>query len=472
MSTKATRLFDHLPAPRTVFTYTRKRHAPVALEDDSDDEQPNIPPSIPGTATQEDSPVDLMNSTIETNHGEFEPDSDVLIDPVLQGSQTFETDTLWPLIHETPIDSLLCEKRVSDETDIDMRGKTDNIMLSASSDIIQDKSAGQDNSNNNSDAPISGTVSPLDIFAFPDEALPRPSSPFDRPLPTHPSPDRETSILSPTVDPLPTSDIFDFPDNDSSSESDGESNLNTGAPARQTQPALKPCITLPRRPRLKKSVTFSEQTIVATFKRGACSSDYSASFFEPMMAPHRSYDVVLDESQNTTAISEHVSPSIPTTCSSSLPSFARPAAPIDAPRNARPKRSLVSRLKSARGEDVSEGPSRCYNFEEEEVEEDDEPESLMTSQAEPRTYSSTQSALHRVAPALMMEDVPQLEQDENQLDGNEQCTELAKRRKVYRPENPMRVQVTYKRERHSTAGDDELAQLDNLLLSLKRTNSA
>ncbi|ORY99916.1 hypothetical protein BCR43DRAFT_484542 [Syncephalastrum racemosum] len=472
MSTKATGLFDHLPAPRTVFTYTRKRFTPVTLEDDSDDEQPPMKPTatIGGTASQNPVSADLVNSTIQMNH--VGTDNVVLVDSLLQNSrpfQTSDTSVLQPL-EDTPLDSMPNLEKIPGETDIDGQSNADCTSPATSSDISQDDSMGENNIiNNDRDTLISGTVAPLDIFAFPDEPIPPPTaSPAKHPLPTRPTKDQELSRPAPSlVDASTTNDIFDFPDNDSSSDSDEEEqNLNWTSTTRQIQADLKPCITMPSRPRLKKSVTFSKQTVVATFKRGTRSSDHSPSFFEPMMAPHESDDMILDTDHVSSLASK-------SQCRSITSSFNLPTAATGAQGNARPKRSLVSRLKSARGEDVSEGPGRDYNFEEiEEEEEGDGPEPQNALQT---TDSRTPSESYPFPSELLMNDVPRQQQDENQHDGDEQTSELTKRRKVYRPENPIRVQVTYKRERHtglSAADDDELAQLDNLLLSLKRTNSA
>ena len=280
---------------------------------------------------------------------------------------------------------------------------------------------------------LNKTITPADddIFAFPTD-----------PLVTSKAP-KQKQVKKPCTknDEM---DIFDFPEDDA-----GEIRLMVASSlqTKSTIAALPSSTTSSssfitstsssssRKSRRQKSVRFSSNITVSTFRK--TSLEYS----EPKL-----YPMPCTEDQPP--------PPPPPQPSSSL---HRPPQKTSQKR----KRNLVSRLKSANGQGINNGaPMPIYDFGggDEEVDEVDTWKAAAVSESPERDENLPQDVWMK-----MIEEA--LNDDDDMNQDNEP------RRPRYQPQNPMNVKITYTRQskKHSrnSQPDQELAELDNLLATLR-----
>ncbi|KAI7879347.1 hypothetical protein K492DRAFT_208300 [Lichtheimia hyalospora FSU 10163] len=283
---------------------------------------------------------------------------------------------------------------------------------------------------------LNDTIAPADddIFAFPTD-----------PLVTSKAP-KQKQVKKPCTknDEM---DIFDFPEDDA-----GEIRLMV-ASSLQTKSTIAalPSSTSSsssfitptsssssRKSRRQKSVRFSPNITVSTFRK--TSLEYS----EPRLYP-------------MPCTGDQPLPSQQQPSSSSSSSLHHPPQKTSQKR----KRNLVSRLKSANGRGINNGvPMPIYDFggDDEEVDEMDTWKAAAVPESPERDENLPQDVWMKM-----------IEEALNDNDDMNQDNEP--RRPRYQPQNPMNVKVTYTRQskKHSrnSQPDQELAELDNLLATLR-----
>lgn len=224
-------------------------------------------------------------------------------------------------------------------------------------------------------------------------------------------------------------DIFDFPEDDpgeirlmvASSLQTKSTATTLSSPSSSSSFISTTSSSSSRKSRRQKSVRFAPNLIVSTFRKA------SLQYSEPKL-----YPMPCTEEQPPPTPSLHYLPQ----------------------KSQKRKRNLVSRLKSANGQEINDGaPMPSYNFDDDDLDEAD-------------TGSVPEPSPERD------ENLPQdiwMKMIEEALNDNDEDHE--QRRPTYQPQNPMNVKVTYTRQskKHprNSQSDQELAELDNLLATLR-----
>lgn len=231
-------------------------------------------------------------------------------------------------------------------------------------------------------------------------------------------------------------DIFDFPEDDP-----GEIRLMVASSLQTKSTATTPSSpssslslisttssSSSRKSRRQKSVRFAPNLIVSTFRKT------SLQYSEPKL---------------------YLMP-----CTDEQPPPPAPSLHYLPQKSQKRKRNLVSRLKSANGQEINDGaPMPSYNYDDDDDDDLDEAGTWTTASVpEPSPERD--------------ENLPQdiwMKMIEEALNDNDQGHE--QRRPTYQPQNPMNVKVTYTRQskKHprNSQSDQELAELDNLLATLR-----
>lgn len=196
-----------------------------------------------------------------------------------------------------------------------------------------------------------------------------------------------------------------------------------------------------RKSRRQKSVRFAPNLIVSTFRKT------SLAYSEPKLYP------------------------LPC-CTDDLPPPPQQQPPQQRPSlhyqpqktSQKRKRNLVSRLKSANGQGINEGgPLPRYDFGDDDL---DEADSWTTAPVPESPERGDENVPQDVWMKMIEEALNDSSNDDtNEHDNNEP------RRPRYQPQNPINVKVTYTRQskKHprNSQPDQELAELDNLLATLR-----
>lgn len=345
-----------------------------------------------------------------------------------------------PIENLDAMDNGMNDIRLLTHTNVEMEAFDSTSLLTQ-----QSTSAPIPTTTSSTDQPLNDTTSSADndIFAFPTDPdlLVTPKAPKQKHVKKPNSKSEEM-------------DIFDFPEDDP-----GEirlmvaSSLQTKSTALSSSPSSPSSFISPtsssssssRKSRRQKSVRFAPNLIVSTFRKT------SLAYSEPKLYPLPG------------CTDDHPPPPPPP------PSQQRPSLHYQPQKTSQKrKRNLVSRLKSANGQGINDGgPLPAYDFGGDDDDDDlDEADSTWTTTPVPESPERGDENLPQDVWMKMIEEA--LNDNNN---NNDEHNNNEPRRPRYQPQNPINVKVTYTRQskKHprNSQPDQELAELDNLLATLR-----